>query len=335
MNKTYDVYGIGNALLDIDFEVTPETLTRLGIEKSVMTLIDEDQHHALLEDLDGVKHIKASGGSAANTVITTAQLGGKVFYSCKVASDPSGDFFYADLKQSGVDTNLDHHEREHGITGKCIVMVTPDADRTMNTFLGITANFSSRELVPEALKASNYLYIEGFLVASPPSFEAALVAKEIAEKAQVKTALTLSDPNMVLYFKDQLSALMAKKLDLLFCNEHEAQLFCGMDDLDQIQAMLKKVAHSFVITQGPRGALLYDGHETHLIPSHPVKAIDTVGAGDVFAGAYLHGLSQGVKPVLAARLASFAAAKVVSKFGPRLSSSEVAETLSHHEIIRL
>ncbi len=331
MNRTYDVYGIGNALLDIDFEVVPETLTRLGIEKSVMTLIDEEQHHALLEDLDGVKHIKASGGSAANTVITTAQLGGKSFYSCKVAADSSGDFFYADLKQSGVDTNLDHQKREHGFTGKCIVMVTPDADRTMNTFLGITADFSSRELIPEALKASNYLYIEGFLVASPPSFEAALIAKEIAEEAQVKTALTLSDPNMVIYFKDQLKALMTKKLDLLFCNEQEAQLFCGVDDLNEIQTMLKKVAHSFVITQGPRGALLYDGHEAHLIPSHPVIAVDTVGAGDVFAGAYLHGLNQGVKPALAARLASFAAAKVVSKFGPRLSKVEVAETLAHLE----
>src|SRR5438046_2554158 len=130
--KQFHVYGIGNALVDIDFEVSEDTLNRLKIEKGVMTLIDEETHHGLLEQLDGIKHLRACGGSAANTLFTMQQLGAKTFYSCKVGQDEAGDFFYRDLILQGVHTNLHECPRE-GVTGKCIVLVTPDADRTMNT----------------------------------------------------------------------------------------------------------------------------------------------------------------------------------------------------------
>src|SRR5579871_6801850 len=170
--KQYHVYGIGNALVDIDFEVSTKTLERLNIDKGVMTLIDESTHHRLLEELDGVKHLKACGGSAGNTLYTLQQLGGKSFYSCKVGNDEAGDFFYHDLVLHGIHTNL-HEDHREGITGKCIVLVTPDADRTMNTFLGATSNFSKSQLSETALKNAEYLYIEGYLVASPSACEAA------------------------------------------------------------------------------------------------------------------------------------------------------------------
>jgi sugar/nucleoside kinase (ribokinase family) len=323
----FDVCGIGNALVDIDFEVSNETLERLNIDKGVMTLIDEPMHHRLLEELDGVKHLKTCGGSAANTLFTIQQLGGKTFYSCKVGDDAAGDFFYRDLILNGIQTNLSDHENDRtGITGKCIVLVTPDADRTMNTFLGATIKFSKMQLSEKALKNSDYLYIEGYLVASPSACEAAIIAREMAERYQVKTTLSLSDPNMVTYFKDGLHAIMGEnKLDVLFCNEIEALLFTETDHLNYAKLALKKYARTFVITLGEQGALIYDGHQFIHKPAYKANVVDTVGAGDVFAGAFLYGISHGHSYETAGDLASFAASKVVQKFGPRLDKQEIED----------
>ena len=153
MDKKYHVYGIGNALVDMEFEVSDKFLDEAGVEKGLMTLVDKKRHVELLNTLDGYQHKRTCGGSAANTVIAVAQLGGNSFYSCKVANDETGDFYFEDLQAQGVRTNL-ADEREEGITGKCMVFVTPDADRTMNTYLGITANLSEEEIREEELKNS-------------------------------------------------------------------------------------------------------------------------------------------------------------------------------------
>ena len=331
MMKHYHVYGIGNALLDLDFEVSNDSLARLNVAKGLMTLIDEERHHQLLEDLDGIKHLKACGGSAANTCITLAQLGGQGFYSCKVAADPSGDFFFADLQREGLDTNLSLQARTPGVTGKCIVMVTPDADRTMNTYLGVSSSLARQELIPEAIAKSDYIYIEGFLVASPPSLDAAIAAKAMAEQAGVKTSLTLSDPNMVMYYRTELELLIGRGVDLLFCNEREAQLFCGTDDLEEIKQHLQRVARSFVITLGGKGAVVVDQGTAHWIKPFPAHAIDTVGAGDAFAGAFLYGITHGYSPAISGEIASLAGAQVVGKFGPRLSEPELEVMHKHLE----
>ncbi len=159
----YDVYGMGNALLDIELEVSGETLQEMGIDKGVMTLIEEEAQDKILKHLDSHPMKRAGGGSAANTAIAVSQFGGKVFYSCKVADDEAGKFYLDDLLRAGVDTNLQQHPLETGVTGKCLVFVTPDADRTMNTFLGISASFSEKELVADAIANSQYTYIEGYL----------------------------------------------------------------------------------------------------------------------------------------------------------------------------
>jgi sugar/nucleoside kinase (ribokinase family) len=322
--KQFHVYGIGNALVDIDFEVSEATLQRLDIAKGVMTLIDEAAHHRLLEELDGIKHLKTCGGSAANTLFTLQQLGAKTFYSCKVGDDEFGDFFYRDLILHGIHTNLHETPRE-GVTGKCIVLVTPDADRTMNTFLGATSHFSIKQLSEDALQNSDYLYIEGYLVASPTGCEAAIEASEMARKHHVKRAFTLSDPNMVTYFRDEIFAIIGDKMDLLFCNEAEALLFAKTSDLSEAKNFLKQYAKSFVITQGDQGAYIYtEQHEYH-VDSYPVSVVDTVGAGDVFAGTFLYALIQGYNYPEAGNLASLAASKVVTKFGSRLSTEEIAQ----------
>ncbi|MEO0928066.1 MAG: adenosine kinase, partial [Cyanobacteria bacterium J06643_13] len=177
----YDVYALGNALLDVEFEVTPEVLQGLGIEKGVMTLLDQDSQDKIVNNLASYDTKRSCGGSAANTLIAIAQLGGKAFYSCKVANDEPGQFYTQDLIDCGVATNLENQTPGAGVTGKCLVFVTPDADRTMNTFLGISGEFSDAELVPEAIKSSEYTYIEGYLVSGESSKQAAIKARETAQ----------------------------------------------------------------------------------------------------------------------------------------------------------
>lgn len=319
----YDVYAIGNALVDYEFEVTVAELARLGISKSVMTLIEEARHDQLVGELQGEKHKRACGGSAANTLIGLQQLGGKSFFTCKVASDEAGDFYFADLKANGVDTNLSNNPRAEGKTGKCLVMITPDADRTMNTFLGITGDVGPAELDRDALLASRYLYIEGYLASSPSAREAVAIARKEARRHNIPIALSLSDPNMVRYFADGLRGFLGDGVDLLFCNEAEAMAFTGTTDAFAAAQKLRDHAVAFVITRGSHGALAFDGDHFVETPTEPVKVRDTLGAGDMFAGAFLYGRCQGWDFRRCSLLANFAAGLVVSEFGPRLASKHL------------
>ncbi|NQD38160.1 adenosine kinase [Permianibacter sp. IMCC34836] len=319
----YDVYAIGNALVDYEFEVSVAELSRLGISKGVMTLIEESRHDQLVGELQGEKHKRACGGSAANTLIGVQQLGGKSFFSCKVAADEPGDFYFQDLKANGVDTNLASKPRDDGKTGKCLVMITPDADRTMNTFLGITGDVGPSELNTEALLASRFLYIEGYLASSPSAREAVLIARKEARRRNIPIALSLSDPNMVKYFADGIRAFIGDGVDLLFCNEAEALAFTETTDVFAAANKLRDHALAFVITRGAHGALAFDGDHFIETPTEPVKVRDTLGAGDMFAGAFLYARSQGWDFRRASQLANYAAGLVVSEFGPRLASQHL------------
>ncbi len=323
MAKKFDVYGIGNALVDMEFEVTADFLQKANIEKGLMTLVDENRQTEIINTLHGTQHKRSCGGSAANTMIAVSQFGGKSFYSCKVASDETGDFYFKDLMDNGVETNLSSSSLESGVTGKCIVLITPDADRTMNTFLGITSNFSTKELMEEHIKNSNYLYIEGYLVASPTGKDASVKAKKIAETHNVKTALTFSDVNMVNFFGDGLKEMIGNGVDLLFCNEAEAYAYTKSNDLKEASAALKKIAKTFAITLGPKGALVFDGKEEIHVVTMPVEAVDTNGAGDLFAGAMLFGINNGMNYAAAAKLGCLASSTLVTQFGARLRLEQV------------
>jgi len=318
--KKYDIYGIGNALVDTEYEVDDAFISKAGVGKGLMTLIDSDERKRLLNLLE-VEHehraIKqAGGGSAANTMVAAAQLGANSFYSCKVASDETGDFFMSDLKIAGVDTNLDAG-REEGITGKCISMVTPDAERTMTTNLGISETLSPNELNREALRNSTYLYIEGYLVTSPTAFEAVKESINIAKEAGVQVSLTLSDPAMVENFKASFDALAELGIDLIFCNEDEARLWTAASNRGEAMARLKTVCGKVVMTCGKEGALVFDGNEETMSVGVPTKAVDTTGAGDIFAGTFLFGLTHGMSFPACADLANKAASLLVSSFGAR------------------
>lgn len=327
----YDIYGIGNALVDMEFEVSDGFLADQGIEKGLMTLIEEDRQQQLLNKLqDQFGLIKrAGGGSAANSLVATSQLGGKTFYACRVADDESGDFYMHDLHAAGVTTRLDQVKGD-GVTGKCLVMVTPDAERTMNTFLGITADFSAGELHLEDLKQSKYLYIEGYLVTSEVSRQAAISARLVAAENGVKTAFTFSDPAMVSYFKEGVTEIIGDGVDVLFCNEEEALIYTGKDDLDAAIEALGKIAKKIVLTQGSKGALIVTDGERTPIEASPVEAIDTNGAGDMFAGVFMYGLTQGFSDRDAGMLASEAAARTVATFGARLEKAVLESVLKEY-----
>ncbi|MGH1471112.1 MAG: adenosine kinase [Cellvibrionaceae bacterium] len=321
--KQYHIYGIGAALVDTEIEVNDHDLSQYNIDKGVMTLVDEERQHQLMDQLSDhlIASKRASGGSACNTIIAASYFGSNSFYSCKVADDENGAFYLNDLKNAGVDY---HHsgKLETGITGKCLVMITPDAERTMNTYLGISETLSINEIHEDAVKNSEYVYIEGYLVSSPTGKAAAIKLREIAEQANVKTSLSLSDPAMVQFFGDGLKEMIGNKVDLLFCNGDEAMGFTETKTINDAAEKLKTIANSFAITLGAEGALLFDGDKYINIKSHPVKAIDTNGAGDLFAGAFLSAITQGHHFETAGNLASAAAAKLVTQFGPRLQPEQ-------------
>lgn len=329
-DRNYDIYGIGAALVDTEIEVTDQDLENFGIEKGIMTLVDENRQAELVGLLEGhlVASRRASGGSAANSIIAASYFGAKTFYSCKVANDDNGSFYLGDLESAGVDYHAESGSNS-GITGKCLVMITPDAERTMNTFLGISETLSTAEIDEEALQVSNYAYIEGYLVTSQTGRAAAIELRRLAEKYQVKTALSLSDPAIVEYFHSGLEEIIDGGVDILFCNEAEAMKFTRCDSLEHAMEGLKRYAKTFAVTRGARGALVFDGSATFEIAAHPVKAVDTNGAGDMFAGAFLYAISQGKSYLEAGNLASRASSVVVSQYGPRLAAEQ------HQRLIQL
>lgn len=322
--KKYHVYGVGNALVDRDAQVNDAFLKAFNIEKNVMTLTDELTHHRLMTALTGSICHSGCGGSAANTLIALSQFGGHGFYSCKVADDEAGRLFLSELNALKLDCNLTLENLPPGVTGQCLVLVTNDAQRTMNTHLGISETLDPTVLNFEAIAASEYVYLEGYLITSPTARKALLAARRHAQASNTKVALTLSDPNMVRYFKNELLTIIDGHVDLLFCNEEEALLFTGSDHLEMAIALLQPLAKHLVVTCGSQGAILAIDDEVIAIPTKATLAIDTVGAGDMFAGAYLYAITHGYAPQLAVELANKAATEVVCQYGARLSDEKVS-----------
>lgn len=322
MEKKYHVYAIGNALVDTEIEVSDGFLDKMGLEKGMMTLVDEHRQRELVDALEdeAKPHNWASGGSAANTIIATSYFGGRSYYSCRVADDATGAFYVRDLKAAGVDTNMNSQERPEGDSGKCLVLITPDAERTMQSYLGVSATVCADDLDVEALKSSHFAYLEGYLAPSDSGRAAAVKLRELARENGVKVAITLSDPGIVENFGDQLREMIGDGVDLLFCNEDEACGFTGKSDPAEALEALKQLSSGVVITRGARGAWAFDGEQLHEIAAEKVKPVDTNGAGDMFAGAFLYAITHGHDYASAGKLASAACARLITEFGPRLAA---------------
>ena len=320
--KKYNIYGIGAALVDTEVEVSDEFLANAGIDKGVMTLVDEARQSELLGALSAESSamLRKCGGSVCNSVVAASSLGAQAFFSGKVADDEDGQLYIDDLKEAGVDFHS--AGQEPGITGKCLVMVTDDAERTMNTFLGASEGLSAREIDQAALVDSEWFYVEGYLVTDEARTAATKAAVELAKSSGVKVAISLSDPFVVSVFGDALRQVIGDGVDLIFCNKDEAMAFTGTETLDAASEALKQYTKTFAITDGANGAVTFDGQSLNQSMGVKAEAVDTNGAGDMFAGAFLYAITTGRSYAWAASLANDCAARVVAHFGPRLEAQE-------------
>lgn len=324
---SFDVYGVGNALLDIQYDVTEEFLNQHNIGKGLMTYTPHDKQDEIMDAIgDGQLRLVAPGGSVANSMIALSYFGGDGFFSCRVADDDAGKLYWSAMHEAGLASNFDHAPMPHeGHTGRCVVQITPDADRTMLTYLGASSELCRDQIDYDALAKSQYFYIEGYLTTSPAALEAVMEAKAFAQQNGVKVAITLSDPAIVQQFRPQFEQLIGDGVDLIFSNKQEALDYAQVSTLVEAEKVLKAIAKSYVITVGAKGSIVYADNERVMVPATEEKAIDTLGAGDMYAGAYLYGITHGLNGEQAGYLANITSSKVVTMYGPRIAKSDTID----------
>jgi len=320
MSRPVNVYSIGNAIVDLQLQVSEESFTELGLEKGSMNLIDAEQQEALLGRLDSGQLHKASGGSAANSMIAVAQLGGSAAYGCLVGEDDFGSFYTTEMAELGI--TLYTNPAQGGSTGSSVILITPDAERTMNTCLGVSAEFGPEHISSRIMKDAEWLFVEGYLFSTPKGQEAVRKAISVAGKCGTKVAVTVSDAFIVDVFGDPLREAL-KYADLVFANLTEAEKYVGEGE-DVVERFQSEFPNS-VVTRGSAGAVVRYGGERAEIAPIPTTAIDDTGAGDMFAGSFLYGITNGYSGEQAGNLASNLASRVVSKLGPRLEKEQLGD----------
>ena len=327
MDYGYDVYGVGNAIVDTEVEVDDSFLAGRGMDKGIMTLVSPDDQAALLGSLTGRARHGSAGGSAANTMTAVAHFGGRAFFTGKVGDDQHGTLYRESLAEAGVESGMTRTGGDS--TGACVVLVTPDGERTMQTSLGAASTLEPDDIDLDALRSSRTVYVEGYLLGTSPCAEAAEHAMAAASDAGVRVALSLSDPAVAAHFAERFRRVTRQYVDILFCNEHEAGIYGGEGSREERLRAVGADAPLVFMTCGGDGALVFDAGVVTHVPGHAVPVVDTTGAGDVFAAGALYGLTHGLDPADAGKLGSFAAARVVTGFGARLREPlhETLETI--------
>ncbi len=324
---SYDVFGVGNALVDIQAKIDDSVLDDLKIEKGIMTLVDDSRQANVLGTLSGRSLHRCAGGSAANTVVALADFGATAAFVGKVGSDEVGNFFLQDMRELGIAINV--APTATAPTGTCAVLITDDAQRTMLTNLGASATLTESDIHEETIKAAKYVYVEGYLLTGETTKAAAYRAMALAKSNGVKVAFTASDPFLVDMIRDEIWELITGPVDLFFCNQQEAISLTGESDPIACAAKIHQHAENVALTLGERGSIVMHGGESFPVEGVPVAAVDTTGAGDMYAGALLYGITNGMSWRQAGHLASHAAARIVGQMGARLerkfSEDEIQE----------
>jgi sugar/nucleoside kinase (ribokinase family) len=313
-DATLDVVGIGNALVDVLSHETDEFIAAQGLVKSAMTLIEPDRAEQLYAAMG--PGIEMSGGSAANTVAGVASFGGRAAYLGRVYDDQLGAVFGHDLRAQGVTFN-NKPATEGPSTGRCLIVVTPDAHRTMNTCLGASAFFGPDDVDPDLVRSGKVTFLEGYLFDRPESMDAYWVASKLAQEAGRKVALTLSDLFCVERHQEAFLPLVRERVDILFANEAEACALWGCDEVGAAVERARAEVAIACITLSEKGSVVVAGPETYEIPAHPVEVVDTTGAGDLYASGFLYGYTTGRPLPECGELGSMAAAEVISHIGAR------------------
>lgn len=312
----FDVVGLGNAIVDVIARADDDFLAREGLNKGGMALIDEARADKLYAAMGPGTII--SGGSAANTIVGAASFGAKTAFIGKVRSDEAGRAFTHDIRSVGV--HFDSRPAEAGpSTARCLVLVTPDGERTMNTYLGACQGLTPEDVDPQTIRASQIVYLEGYLWDPPAAKEAFLKASEIAHASERDVALTLSDPFCVDRYRNEfLELIRNRSVDIIFANQHELKSLYETSDLDSAIAAFREEGILGVVTCSELGSIVVTRDATHAVPAFPIETlVDTTGAGDLFAAGFLAGLSRGLDHVTCARLGALGAAEVIQHVGAR------------------
>lgn len=315
---TYDVLGIGNALVDFSVEVNDDTIKNFGLEKGRSNLIQERQSKKILEQLKYANVTIVAAGSAANTVMTAALLGAKAAFAGKVGDDEYGELYETEASRTGVKIKL---KRCSTVTGHVIVLITPDAERTCAVNLGASAEMKKHEISEDDIKASKILHIEGYHLEELK--EVCMHVIQLAKKNNIKISLDVSDPGIVERNKELLMKIIRNDIDIVFANEAEALALTQKGPEDALNE-LAQWCETVVIKLGEKGSLIYHNGEMIMVDAVKTKAVDTTGAGDAYAAGILYGLINNMPMQDAGKLASALGAKVVSKIGARLEKHELA-----------
>ncbi len=317
--KPLDVYALGNALVDILAFVEDDFVAKLGFAKGSMNLIDTAMRTNILDGLANSTLKMASGGSAANSMVAIAQSGGNGIFAGKVASDEKGDFYIQDMKNAGIDYDIPSGDPSIDPTGTSIILTTPDAERTMCTHLGISIQLAPSDVIEEQIAQCKFSYIEGYLWTGPETKAAALKTMELSRKVGTKVSFTFSDAFLVNAFASEFKEQVLPLCDIVFCNGDEAMSFTGEETLPSAAAAIGKMVPTAFITDGKNGAIVVNNGSIKEVPGYQAEAVDTVGAGDSFAGGVLYALAHGYDHAQAARWGNRLASKVVEVQGPRLN----------------
>lgn len=310
-----DVVGVGNAIVDVLASASDEFLAQQGLAKGSMTLIDEARARELYASMG--PGLEASGGSAANTMAGVASLGGRPAYIGRVCNDQLGEIFSHDMRATGVHFAVPPAPNGPS-TARCLILVTPDAQRTLNTYLGACVNLGPEDVDEELIRRGKVLYLEGYLWDKPKAKEAFVKAASIAAAAGRRVALTLSDSFCVARHRESFLELVAQHVDILFANEAEIKALYATESFEEAAALARRDTRLAALTRGPRGSVLITSSEHVEVTASPVaRVVDTTGAGDLYAAGVLYGLTHGESLAIAGRRGSIAAAEVISHYGAR------------------
>lgn len=311
----FDVLCIGNAIVDVIARVEEDFVARHGLVKGSMNLIDEARADELYADMG--QAVEVSGGSAGNTAAGVASLGGRAAYFGKVKADQLGAIFRHDMRAQGV--AFDTPPASDGpATARSFILVTPDSERTMNTYLGACVNFTTKDVDKAVVQAASVTYMEGYLWDRPEAKEAFTLAARIARAAGRRTSITLSDSFCVERHRDSFLELIRNDIDIVFANETEIKSLYRTQNFDGALQAIARDCPMAVVTRSEKGCVVVKGSDIHASPAHPVaKVVDVTGAGDLFAAGFLFGHTNGRSLAESAQLGSMAAAEVISHVGAR------------------
>ena len=326
----YDISALGNALVDTQYKVDHDFLNSFGLEADAMTLASSEEQAPIIKKLIeiGSESMSDCGGSATNSLVAAANYGSNCHHVCRVADDEDGKKYLDSLRSAGVKHIGVSEENTDMPTGKCLILVTPDAKRTMISMLGVSAFLGSSDIDYDVVQNSKIFYIEGYMVTSDDNFNAVISVLENLKASETLKALSLSDAGIVHGFKEKFDLIESYGIDMIFCNDDEAIAFSGKDSFEDAVEFYKSKSYTTAITKGSEGSVVIENNNVHLTKAEEIIPIDTNGAGDMFAGSFMHAYLEGHDIQTCAKFSNYASSRVVETFGPRLDAKGYSEVLN-------